>query len=189
MKDEKKEIRFFSIVDYEMEEEYLSRMHRKGWKLVGIDFPCLYHFKACDPEKVIYQLDFFPRYRLEEEEYFKMFQDCGWEYLFDFMDYHYFRKPASEMEGEEKIFCDDESRLDMMRRVFRGRVFWLLVLFFTTLLPQLILNITRLVEGRYLDLMANIVLLVCLILLSVLYMFIFIRFVSKYYAFKKKIVR
>ena len=47
-----------------------------------------------------------------------MFADCGWEYLQDFAGYSYFRKPVAEMKGEEAIFCDDASRLEMMRRVF-----------------------------------------------------------------------
>ena len=34
----------------------------------------------------------------------------------------YFRKPVSQMQGKmEEIFCDDESRLEMMRRMFLGR--------------------------------------------------------------------
>lgn len=192
MKDEKIEIRFFSVVDYEMEQEYLSRMHGKGWKLIRMDFPYAYHFKACDPEKVIYQLDNYPRYKLDEEEYLKMFRDCGWEYLFDFMEYHYFRKPASEMDGDEEIFCDDESRLDMVKRVFRRRVFWQLVIFFVTILPQLIINITHLAKEIHLQAefpVGWLLTLTCWILLFIIYMIIFIRFVSKYYAYKKKVVR
>lgn len=52
-----------------------------------------------------------------------MFRDCGWEYLQNFVGYSYFRKAASDMDGtEEEIFCDDASRLDMIKRVFSQRM-------------------------------------------------------------------
>lgn len=55
------------------------------------------------------------------------------------MGYSYFRKAASEMnQAEEEIFCDDASRLDMMKRVFKGRMVPLLVVFFLIIIPQII---------------------------------------------------
>ena len=67
-----------------------------------------------------------------------MFQDCGWEYLQNYAGYSYFRKETSEMKTrEEEIFCDDASRLDMMKRVFKGRVAPLIALFFLTIIPQI----------------------------------------------------
>ena len=48
-------------------------------------------------------------------EYVRMFEDCGWEYLTEFDGYNYFRKPADKMQQKEEIFCDDISRLDMMK--------------------------------------------------------------------------
>ena len=66
-----------------------------------------------------------------------MFHDCGWEYIQDFGGYSYFRKPVSEMQGEEEIFCDDESRLDMMRRVFAGRYLPILIILMLLILPNL----------------------------------------------------
>ena len=42
--------------------------------------------------------------------------------------------------GGEEIFCDDESRLDMMKRVFAGRMVPLLILFFLVLIPQLVMQ-------------------------------------------------
>lgn len=140
MKTTKTEIRFFTIADHEKEQEYLRRMHQRGWRIDRVNLLCFYHFVSCKPEDVVYQLDYFQQNKFCREEYLKMFEDCGWEYLFDFMDYHYFRKPAALMDGDEEIFCDDESRLDMLRRVFKGRVIWLLLIFFITVLPQLIMT-------------------------------------------------
>lgn len=64
-----------------------------------------------------------------------MFEDCGWEYIRDFWGHSYFRKPTEENE-DESIFCDDESRLDMMKRMMIGREPFLLI-FILTLISHL----------------------------------------------------
>ena len=33
MSDKKKEVRWFSIMDYEKEADYLSKRHQEGWEL------------------------------------------------------------------------------------------------------------------------------------------------------------
>lgn len=132
----KKEFKLFNIVQYEEEAAYLRSMHRQGWRLVRVTFPGNYYFEQCTPEDVVYQLDYNQEGIEHKAEYTQMFADCGWEYLFDFFGYSYFRKPAAEMNGEETIFCDDESRMAMLRRIFKGRLLPLLVVFFCTLLPQ-----------------------------------------------------
>ncbi|HIW84093.1 MAG TPA: DUF2812 domain-containing protein [Candidatus Dorea gallistercoris] len=65
-----------------------------------------YYFEKCAPEDVVYQLDYNQEGRRNKEEYVQMFQDRGWEYLQDHVDYSYFRKKVSEMTGPEEIFCD-----------------------------------------------------------------------------------
>ncbi len=137
MKNWKTEFQYFTIMDYEKEQDYLRRMHRQGWRFVHVTFLGFYHFESCAPEDVIYQLDYNPEGRAHREEYVRMFEDCGWEYVQDFVGYSYFRKPAALAKPDEGIFCDDSSRLDMMRRVFRGRMVPLLGVFFLCLLPQL----------------------------------------------------
>ncbi len=72
-----------------------------------------------------------------------MFKDCGWEYLFDFLGYSYFRKSAASMQGKEEIFCDEASRLAFIGRVFKGRMVPLLILFFLVIIPQTILQISN----------------------------------------------
>lgn len=138
----KKEFKYFTIFRYEEEQEYLSDMHRHGWKLTKISGIGTYHFEECQPEEVVYQLDYNQEGRKQKEEYVQMFSDCGWEYLFDFVDYSYFRKPKAEMQGDEEIFCDTQSRLEMMDRVYKGRMVPLLVLFCALLMPQFALNLT-----------------------------------------------
>lgn len=185
MKTRKTEVKFFTIAEHEKEQEYLSRMHRMGWKIVRVGLPCFYHFETCEPENVVYQLDYYQEGKFRREEYLKMFQDCGWEYLFDFMDYHYFRKPAAEMDGKEEIFCDNESRLDMMKRVFRGRVMWLLIMFSLIVLPQLVGNI---MNYRSDDSWMTFF-LIFWIVMFILYALLLIQFARKYYIFKERVVR
>ena len=69
-----------------------------------------------------------------------MFADCGWEYIQEYAGYSYFRKAVKEMDMEEEIFCDEESRLAMLERVYKGRLLPMLVIFSACLLPQFILN-------------------------------------------------
>ena len=72
-----------------------------------------------------------------------MFADCGWEYLQDFFGYSYFRKPVDENGMEDEIFCDEESRFQMMQRVIKGRMLPLLIIFFAVLLPQLLMSLSN----------------------------------------------
>ena len=54
----KKTVKFFSVVDWEKVRDYLREMHRQGWKFVRLTALCVYHFEKCEPEDVIYQLDY-----------------------------------------------------------------------------------------------------------------------------------
>ena len=39
MGNTKKEFKWFTITQYKQEEEYLSSMHRKGWRFTKVIFP------------------------------------------------------------------------------------------------------------------------------------------------------
>lgn len=52
-----------------------------------------------------------------------------------------FRKVVSDDGIAEEIFCDDESRLQMMQRVLKGRMLPLLIIFFLVLLPQFFISL------------------------------------------------
>ena len=55
----KKEFRYFTIFNYENEQEYLREQHKHGWKFVKVTGLGMYHFEECDSEDVIYPLDYF----------------------------------------------------------------------------------------------------------------------------------
>ena len=142
----KKEWKFFSIFNHEKEEEYLREMHKAGWKFVKVNHFGTYHFEKCPAEDVVYQLDYNKDYAKNKNEYLQMFSDCGWEYIQNYVDYSYFRKRAADMNGDEEIFCDDNSRMEMMERVYKGRILPLFVIFCAVILPQFINNLAN---GRY----------------------------------------
>ena len=141
-KNTKKQFKYFTIADQKKEEEYLRKMHNEGWKLVRISGLCVYHFEKCEPEDVVYQLDFDPKSNENKSEYIKMFSDCGWEYIQDFVGYSYFRKPCSEMNGEESIFNDAESKTAMLQRVIKTKIAPLMIIFLCCLVPQFVIALT-----------------------------------------------
>lgn len=172
----KKQIRFFTIFQYEQEQDYLRQMHRAGWKLTRVTGLGMYHFEQCPPQDVIYQLDYNKDGLAHKEEYLQMFADCGWQYIQDYVGYSYFRKPAGEDGAEEEIFCDEESKFQMMQRVIKGRMIPLLVIFFCVLLPQLIntLNQRRFVTATFLGVMLA------------LYLAIFVTCAIQYLRYKER---
>lgn len=134
--------RIFTSIQWKQEQEFLRRQHRNGWRFVKLDFLGFYLFEKCDPEDVVYQLDFNPDGIAHKDEYVQMFRDCGWEYMQDYVGYSYFRKPVSEMNGSEEIFCDDSSRLDFIKRVFRERIVLLPIIsvFNCFIMPKILLG-------------------------------------------------
>lgn len=134
----KKQVKWFTIFEYEKEQDYLREMHKSGWKFVKVTGLGMYYFEKCTPQDVVYQLDYNEDGLAHKDEYLKIFDDCGWEYIQDYFGYSYFRKAVSEEGVAEEIFCDEESRFQMMQRVIKGRMLPLLLLFFAVLLPQFI---------------------------------------------------
>lgn len=171
----KKERKIFTIVEHEKEQDYLRQMHKSGWKLVKVTGLTVYHFEKCTPEDVIYQLDYNKDGIAHKDEYVQMFRDCGWEYIQDYVGYSYFRKPVSEGCEAEEIFCDDESRLQMIDRVFKGRMLPLLAIFFAVLLPQFISALT---DHRYFN-------AAFLGGILGLYIAVFVMFAVSYWKYKK----
>lgn len=182
MSKRKKQFKWFSVVQYEQEQEYLSEMHKNGWKLTRIGAPGWYHFEKCEPEDVVYQLDYNQDGVANKEEYTQLFQECGWEYLFDYVGYSYFRKRRDDKETETAIFCDDESRLDMMGRVLKGKLLPLLIIFFAIIMPQLSMQMNRHTKGF------DSVMLITYIVLFFTYVLIFAGFTWQYFQYELKVL-
>ncbi len=173
--DTKHEIRVFNIAEYEEEQEYLRNMHRQGWKFNRIKYIFLYEFIRCEPEDVVYQLDYNLDGLKHKTEYIQLFTDCGWQHIGDYFDYSYFSKPLVEMNAEEEIFNDDASKLEMLKRIIKGRLLPLLIIFFCTICPQLFIN----------SYSHNAFFFIFLIIFSV-YCFIFIKVYLKFNSLNSK---
>ena len=183
MTQTKKELKFFSITQYRKEEEYLCNMHKNGWKLTGVTFPGLYSFEKCRPENVIYRLDYNKEGTANKSQYIQLFSDCGWEYMFDFVGYSYFRKATEVTDTDEEIFCDEESRFDMMKRVLRGRMVPLIIFFFCVILPQLFVNTI----GYGTPSVVQDILSITFLLMGVIYALMFGIFTIRFYNYEKNI--
>lgn len=180
MKDTKIEFRFFTIPEWKKEQDYLRQQHKNGWKFTRLNGIGCYHFEKCQPEDVVYQLDYNPEGLTHKSEYIQIFQDCGWDYLQDFAGYSYFRKPVSKMNGEEEIFCDDASRIDMMKRVFRGRMIPLLCIFFLIILPNIFIQ-------SHNDTLTGHVLTGTFALLLILYIILFLWFGIQFWKYQESL--
>lgn len=72
-----------------------------------------------------------------------MFRDFGWEYAGSCLNFHYFRKPVKSMEGEEEIFSDNQSRIDLLVRIWKWRMLPIFVILFGCVLPQVHRELTE----------------------------------------------
>lgn len=168
-------LRLFSIVQWTQEQEFLRQEHQNGWRFTKLKPLGLYYFERCTPEDVVYQLDYNPDGNAHKAEYVQMFRDCGWEYLQNYAGYSYFRKPASQMEGDEEIFCDDSSRLDFMKRMLKGYLLPLVNIFILIIIPQLFL------QSR----IGNKILTGIFAVLGVLYLVLFLVFAIQFWRYRK----
>ena len=180
--------KYFTIPKYRQEEDYLSAMNEKGWRFTHVTFPGFYHFEKCEPGQVTYRLDYNQEGIRNKTEYVQLFSDCGWEYICDFAGFSYFRKTGIAGAEREEIFCDDVSRLDMMRRVFRGRMIPMIILFALVILPQLFLNTAGNSVGIYGRGIAGDILSFVSLGLAILYLMIFSITAVQFYQYEKKIL-
>lgn len=138
---QKVEYKFFTILEYEQEAQYLREMHKKGYKLKSVDFQIRYVFDQCEKEDVIYALDYQRDVTYDDLEYLTMYQDLGWELIQISYGFVYFRKPVKDMTSVEAIFSDDESKKDMLKRIFLGRGLSIISICLLVVLPNLIKSI------------------------------------------------
>jgi hypothetical protein len=166
MSEKKLKIRFFTIADYEEEERWLRSQQQNGWKLVKMTPPCFFLFEPCQPEDVIYRLDF--KNKKVTGDYMQMCADFGWEYAGKCVGWLYFRKAASQVdvETEGELFSDNESKGNMIRHILRTRMLPILIIFLCCVLPQ---------TKRSLDGEGSAGLLIFMLILLALYLFLLLH--------------
>lgn len=139
-------LRIYTIADFEKEERFLREQHRQGYKLVKWTFPGFYHFESCEPQDVIYKLEFNDMSSKDKSEYIQMYADFGWNYMFDVVGWSYFKKRAEDAEGNEDIFSDNQSKIEHLQKVFQRRMLPIIAIFLCCVIP----NVTKIFnEGTW----------------------------------------
>lgn len=171
-----KEFRFFVLTEYEEEEQFLREKHKQGLRFVKVTLPGCYYFEKCEPEDFVYKLDFNPQPVHEKESYIQLFKDYGFEYIQDLNEYSYFRKKTSDISTiDNEIFCDNESRLDMLRRIIIRKLLPILALLLCVI-ALLLSTISKF----------DIVLLLFVDFLFLFYIYLIVRIMAGYRRLKEK---
>lgn len=182
-KEIKKEIKFFLLSDYEKEEEYLTDMHKSGWKLKNVKWGSVYTFEKCEPENVVYRLDFAKDKDNDMQYYIAMFGEYGWGYVQDVNGYSYFRKRTDELAVEDtEIFSDSESRLEMIKSIIDKKLMPIWIIFMGILIP----NFVKAIMHGFDDIPFHTVLTMVYICLFLWYSYIIIHCKIGFTKLKKK---
>ncbi len=100
--------RFFTVADYEKEEQYINEMAREGWHLTAVGF-CRYIFRRGEPGAYIYKLDMVERTASDEvkESYFNFLTECDIRIVGEFKEWIYLQKAASSgpFEMEDNTYA------------------------------------------------------------------------------------
>ena len=58
MGNSKTVFKYFTIPQYQQEENFLIAMNEKGWRFTNVTYPGFYHFRKCAPGQASYRLDY-----------------------------------------------------------------------------------------------------------------------------------
>ncbi len=117
----KRVFRFFWEWQDTLEEQWLSKMERDGWRLTNVKGP-FYTFVEAEPADAAYRSDYRELNETEVEEYFGLFADAGWEHVTSYSHLHYFRCLTEAVDFPE-IYSDSDSLIDKHRRRARRTLF------------------------------------------------------------------
>jgi hypothetical protein len=112
MSKRKHVFRWFWAWNDDAEERWLEEMALSGWHLVS--GPILYCFEEGAPGRVRYALDYRSE-RADLEEYVKLCSDAGWEKVFDFAGWQYFRTSSA---AAPELYTDARSRIAKYQRLW-----------------------------------------------------------------------
>ena len=184
MKNKKTLFRFFTLFEYEEEEAFLETQHKNGWKVTGYNLPGFYKFEKCEPEEVTYRIDFTNENGANNSDYRQMFADNGWEFLWSVNGFSIFRKAgASASEGNNEIFTDNESKLQMLQKIQLRRLLPFITIFLCAVVPNLI----RAIDGEFGSSTINMIFTVFFSLMFVFYTYVLIKSYVKIKRLKEKL--
>ncbi len=178
MTDTRHEFRFFTLFDYDLEEEWLRNMNAQGWRVTDVTLT-FYTFERCEPEDVVYKMDFCEVTGNEKTNYLSMFKEYGWEFVYEVNSYCCFRRPSKGISQKDlDIFSDTGSKFEMMKRIIKWRLIPILIIFMAAVVPNCLRILSR--DG-YSDLFTPIAFGV----MFGLYLIIFTKIITGYFRVKK----
>ncbi len=184
MKNTKTLFKFFTLFEYEEEEAFLETQHKNGWKVVNFKLPGFYKFEKCQPEDMTYRIDFTNENGSKNAEYQQMFADNGWNFLWSVNGFSIFRKEgASASEGNNEIFTDNESKLQMLKKIHHRRLLPLITIFLCAVLP----NFVKGIGGEFGNTIGDSIITVFFGLMFILYFYVFIKSFVKIKKLKEKL--
>lgn len=109
--------RFWTIAEYEQEEQWINEMARDGWALTAVGF-CRYIFRRTRPGEFIYKLDMVERTTQDEvkENYFNFLTECGIRVVGEYKDWIYLQKRAAE--GPFDMKNDTYAKLRRVNKIY-----------------------------------------------------------------------
>lgn len=169
-----KKSKIFTIFQYDKEEEFLREEHNKGNEFVSIALLSNFTFKKVKPADYVYKLE-FQREGEEDKDMVRLMEDYGWEFIGNFFEFNYFRKPASYDESDE-IYTDIEGTKENLRRIFRTRMLGIIIPLGVLYLGISLSSIVRKISSGDLDgILINIIII----------LFYLIIFISSTYDYRR----
>lgn len=114
----KKVWNFFTIAQWEEEEQWLNSMARNGWNLVRIDFLVRYVFERGTAGEYLYKLDLPDNleHGMDEQQYCDFLKECEIDVVCRQKQWLFLRKKAADGPFNEK--GDNLSRLKMTNKAY-----------------------------------------------------------------------
>ena len=100
---------FWPWQDYK-EESWLEKMSQEGKHLKSVGLMGVYTFEIGEPARYAYRLDYLTSSNKDLPNYLQIFQDAGWEYVGEMVNWRYWRK-RTEGGKLPEIFTDTPSRI------------------------------------------------------------------------------
>jgi len=99
----------FYVLDLEKEEKWLREMANKGWFFQKVDVLNIYTFVKGPCKDVIYKIDFNKKIE-DAEEYYDLFNQCGWKSIYKkrHLNYFQFTGDASNFTNEENTHTEEQ---------------------------------------------------------------------------------
>ncbi len=185
MKNTKKIFKFFTLFEYEEEEVFLEKQHKNGWKVISFKLPGFYKFEKCQPEDVVYRIDFTNENGAKNAEYRQIFEDNGWEFLWSVNGFSIFRKTIADNTFQNnEIFSDNESKLQMLQKIHQRRLLPLITIFLCVVLP----NFVKGLNGKFGTSLSENIITAFFGLMFILYLYVFIKSIFKIKKLKEKLM-